>query len=102
MDRTQWSMWVAAPREGPLVRGRRIAFKKGPALLERYQWRNGVVQQTNKEVENPSFHIVYHNSTPGLPHSHQPRMVTRLHPSPTLIAERGTASVARLAAPLGE
>ena len=45
---------------------------------------------------------VHRNSTPGLPHGHQTRVVTLLHASPTLIAEWGTASVARLAALRGE
>ena len=47
-------------------------------------------------------HIVYRNSTPGFSHGHQTLVVTRFHASPTLIAEWGTASVARLAPPLGE
>ena len=56
--------------------------------------------ETNKQVKHPTFHIVYRNSTPGLPHRHQTLVVTRLHASPTTIALWGTASVARLAAPL--
>ena len=58
------------------------------------------MKQTNKQVEHPTVHIAYRNFTPGLPHGHQTLVVTRLHASPTLIAEWGTASVARLAAPL--
>ena len=92
----------SAPRQGPLVRGLTIALNKCPPLPERNEWCHGVVKQTNKQVEHPKFHIVYRNSTPGFPHDHQTLVVTRFHASPTLIAEWGTASVARLAAPLGE
>ena len=90
------------PRWGPLVRGLTIAFNKCPPLLERNQWCHGVVKETNKQVEHPTIHIVYRNSTPGFPHGHQTMVVTLLHASPTLIVEWGTASVARLAGPLGE
>ena len=61
-----------------------------------------VVKQTNKQVEHPTFHIVYRNSTPGLPHGHQSWWSHGSTLRPTLIAEWGTASVARLAAPPGE
>ena len=54
------------------------------------------------KVDHPTFHIVYRNSNPGLPHGHQTLVVMRFPASPTLIAEWGTASVARLAAPLGK
>ena len=58
--------------------------------------------QTNKQVEHSTFHIVYLNSSPGLPQGNQTLVITPLHASPTLVDEWGTASVARLAAPPGE
>ena len=73
-----------------------------PCVLRNNTDQHGVVKQTNKQVEHPTFHVVYRNSTLGLPHDHQTLVVTRVHASPTLIAEWGTTSVARLAAPLGE
>ena len=99
MDRRQCSMWVAtAPaRQGPLVRGLRIAFNM---YVHRFVYAVG--KQTNTQLEHPSFEIVYRNSTPGFQHSHQTLVVTRFYAAPTLIAEWGTASVASLGAPLGE
>ena len=100
MDRTQCSMWVATPPppcQGPLVRGLTIAFDM---YFHRHVYAVG--KQTNKQLEHPTFHIVYRNSTHGFPHGHQTMVVTRFHAAPTLIAEWGTASVARLAAPLGQ
>ena len=99
MDRTQCSMWVAAPppQQGPLVRGLTIAFN-----MYVHHLVYAVGKQTNKQSEHPTFHIVYRNSTPGFPHGHQTLVVTRFHTAPTLIGEWGTASVARLAAPLAE
>ena len=61
-----------------------------------------VGKQANKRLEHPTFCMLYRNSIPGFPHGHQTLVVTRFHAAPTLIAEWGTTSVARLAAPLGE
>ena len=83
------------PRQRPLVRRLTIAFNM-------YVHRLAVGKQRNIQLEHPSLHIMYRNSTPGFPHSHQTLVVTRFCAAPTLIAEWGAASVARLAAPLGE
>ena len=82
--------------------GREMTVTSLPCVLRNNTDQYGVVKQTNKQVEHPTFHIVYRNSTPGLPHGHQTLVVTRLHALPTLIVEWGTASAARLAAPPGE
>ena len=58
--------------------------------------------ETNKQGEHPTFHGVYRDSTPKLPHGHQTLVVTWLQAWRTNIAERGTASIARVAAPSGE
>ena len=67
-------MWVIAalPRQGPLVRGLTIAFNM---YVHRLVYAVG--KKTNKQLEHPEFHIVYRNSTPGFPHSHQKLVVTR-------------------------
>ena len=73
-----------------------------PCVLRNNTDQYGVVKQTNKQKKHPTLHIVYRNSTPGLPHDHQTLVVTRVHASPTLMAKWGSTSVARLAAPLEE
>ena len=74
MDHTQCSTWVATapPRQLPLVCRLTIAFNM---YVHRLVYAVG--KQPNKQLEHPTFHIVYRNSTPGFPHSHQTLVVTR-------------------------
>ena len=67
------------PRKWPLVCRLPIAFIM---YVHRLVYAAG--KQTNKQLEHPTFHIVYRNSPPGFPHGPETLVVTRFHDAPTL------------------